>query len=153
MVFEGIFAMYFFTTSVVETIKMFCMSILCSVPFSLMIYRGTVVFYEFVCFVLNLTAFVLFVFFYYRNWSKRFQQAFSTSEYIIPAIASYSVYFIVSSVLYVNKVGSVYKWLFQHTRFLEPVLNPEYSFISFLIAQVLILAVLVIVPYYRTPRK
>ncbi len=145
--------MYFLTTSVVETIKIFCMSILCSVPFSLMIFRGTVVFYEFVCFVLNLTAFILFVFFYYRNCSQRFKQSFSTNEYIIPATVSYSVYFIVSSVLYINKVGTVYRWLFQHTRFLEPMLNPGYSFISFLIAQAIILAVLIIVPYSCTPKK
>ena len=145
--------MYFLTTSVVETIKMFCMSILCSVPFSLMIFRGSVVFYDFVCFVLNLAAFILFIFFYYRNWSQRFQKSFSPSEYIIPAVASYSIFFIVSSVLYINKVGSVYRWLFQHTRFLEPMLNPEYSFISFLIAQAIILAILFIVPYSRTPKK
>lgn len=145
--------MYFFTTSVVETIKMFCMSILCSVPFSLMIFRSTVVFYEFVCFVLNLTAFILFVFFYYRNWSQRFKQSFSINEYIVPATVSYSVYFIVSSVLYINKVGTIYRWLFQHTRFLEPMLNPGYGFISFLIAQSIILAVLIIVPYSCTPKK
>ncbi len=145
--------MYFLTISIVETIKMFCMSILCSVPFSLMIYRGTVVFYVFVCFVLNLTAFILFMFFYYRNWSYRFKKAYSFSEYTIPATVSYSIYFIVSSILYINKVGVVYRWLFQHTRFLEPVLNPEYGFISFLIAQAIVLAVLFIVPYRNTPKK
>ncbi len=145
--------MYFLTISIVETIKLFCMSVLCSVPFSLMIYRGIVVFYEFVCFVLNLTAFVLFIFFYYRNWSYRFKKAYSLSEYTVPATVSYSIYFLVSYVLYINRVGTVYKWLFQHTRFLEPVLNSDYGFVSFLIAQAIVLAVLFIVPYYNTPRK
>ncbi len=145
--------MYFLTISIVETIKMFCMSILCSVPFSLMIYQGTVVFYEFVCFVLNLAAFVLFVFFYYRNWLYRFKQAYSLLEYAVPATVSYSIYFVLSSILYINKVGIVYKWLFQHTRFLEPVLNHEYSFVSFLISQAIVLAMLFIIPYSLTPKK
>lgn len=145
--------MYFLIMSIVETIKIFCMSIFCSVPFSLMIYRGTVVFYDFVCFVLNLTAFILFVFFYYRNWSYRFKNAYSLVEYTVPATISYSIYFIVSFILYINKIGSVYRWLFQHTRFLEPVLNPGYSFVSFLIAQAIVLTMLFIIPYSQTPRK
>lgn len=145
--------MYIFTTSVVETIKTFCMSILCSIPFSLMIYKDTVVFYKFVCFVLNLASFILFMFFYYRNWSRRFQNSFAKADYIVPAAVSYSVYFIVSSILYINKVSNVYRWLFQHTRFLEPMLNTGYSFISFLISQALVLAVLFIVPYSITHKK
>ncbi len=144
--------MYIFTSTVVETIKTFCISVLCSVIFSLMIYRDTVIFNKLVCFILNLAAFILFLFLYYKSWSSLYMRTYTRAEYMVPAVVSFSVYCGVSTYLYILKAGNIYRWFFQHTRFLEPMLNSEYAFISFLLAQVLTAAVLFLVPVLNQER-
>ena len=144
--------MYIFTSTVVETIKTFCISILCSVVFSLMIYRDTVLFNNIVCFILNLAAFLLFLFLYYKNWSYLFLRTYTRAEFMVPAVVSFSLYCGISTYLYIMKAGNIYRWLFQQTRFLEPMLNREYAFISFLLAQVLTALVLLLVPVFNHER-
>ncbi len=139
--------MYIFTSTVVETIKTFCISILCSVIFSLMIYRDTVIFNNLVCFILNSAAFIVFLFLYYKNWAHLYLRTFTTAEYLVPATVSYVIYGGVSTYFYLIK-SSYFKWFFQHTRFLEPMLNDAYYFISFILAQILMLAILFIVPMF-----
>ena len=144
--------MYIFTSTIVETIKTFCISILCSVIFSLMIYRDTVLFNNVVCFILNLAAFLLFLFLYYKNWSNLFLRTYTRAEFLVPAVVSFSLYCVSSTYLYVMKASNIYRWLFQQTRFLEPMLNREYAFISFLLAQVLTALVLLLVPVFNHER-
>lgn len=145
--------MYKLTSSVLETIKTFCMSILCSVVFSLMIYRETVYFVAVVCFVLNLASFILFLLFYYKNWYRAYMRAFSPADYWVPAIASFTVFCGVSSYLYILKAGNIYRWFFQQTRFLEPMLNAEYTFLSFVLSQLLTFATLVAIPIIHADRN
>lgn len=144
--------MYKLTSSVLETIKTFCISILCSVIFSLMIYRDTVLFSPVTCFVLNLAAFLLFLFLYYKNWSRAYMRAFSNADYWIPAIISFAVFCGVSSYFYIIKASDIFPWFFQQTRFLEPMLNAEYKFISFILSQILIFITLVIIPVIHAER-
>ncbi len=145
--------MYKFTNSVLETIKTFCISILCSVIFSLLIYRETVNAVRIVCFVLNLASFILFLLFYYKNWYRAYMRAFSTGDYWVPAIFSFSVFCGVSSYLYIKKAGTIYPWFFQQTRFLEPILNSQYAFLSFILSQLLTFAVLVAIPIIHADRN
>ena len=143
--------MYILTSSVIETIKTLCLSILCSIIFSLMIFRETVVIYRYVCFVLNIAAFLLFLYLYRRNWRKVYRNTFSTAEYAIPAAVSFLIYAAFSTLLYINnaasfygvKVSYIFRWLFQHTRFLEPMLNSEYAFISVLISPIITAGILI----------
>ncbi len=140
--------MYIFTNTVVETIKTFCMSILCSTLFSFMIYRDTVLFQDTACFILNLSAFLLFLFLYHKNWADFYSRTYTAAEYIIPAASSFLVYAGLSTYLYIIRASAVYRWLFQHTRFLEPLLNNDYAFLSFILSQVVTLIVLVIAPRF-----
>lgn len=146
-------SMYKLTNSVLETIKTFCMSILCSVIFSLMIYRETVYFIKVVCFVLNLASFILFLLFYYRNWYRVYMKSFSPGDYWVPAVTSFTVFCGISCYLYIIKAGSIYRWFFQQTRFLEPMLNAQYTFLSFIVSQLLIFAVLVAVPIIHADKN
>ncbi len=139
--------MYKFTNTLIETIKTFCISIICSVIFSLMIYRETALFSAFACFILNSTSFILFLFLYYKSWSRVYIRSFSSADYWVPALISFAVFCTVSSWLYIIQAKDVFPWLFQQTRFLEPLLNRDYKFISFIVSQLLILATLVAVPF------
>jgi len=139
--------MYILTRSVVETIKTLCLSFLCSIVFSIMIFRENVVIYRYVCFVLNFAAFLLFLYLYRRNWVKVYSQSFALAEYAVPAAVSVLVYIGLSTLLYVNRVSIVFRWFFQHTRFLEPMLNSEYAYISFIIAHVITVGILFYVPF------
>lgn len=138
--------MYKLTRTVVEIINTFCISILCSVIFSLMIYRDTVLFNTFTCFTLNTTSFIMFLFLYYKCWSRVYMRSFSNADYWVPALISYAVFCSISSFLYIIKAKDVFPWLFQQTRFLEPLLNADYKFVSFIVSQLLILVTLAIVP-------
>ncbi len=138
--------MYILTNSIIETIKTFCISILCSAIFSFMIYRDTVLIQNVACFILNLASFLLFLFLYYKNWSNFYSRTYAAIEYIIPVATSFIVYAGASTYFYITKASLIYRWVFQHTRFLEPMLNSKYAFVSFIIAQVLTLAVIFIVP-------
>ena len=146
--------LYIFASSVIETIKTLCLSILCSIIFSIMIFRENVVIYRYVCFVLNVAAFLLFLFLYRRNWTKFYKNTFSLAEYAVPAAVSFFVYALFSALLYINnsanigglKVSFIFRWLFQHTRFLEPMLNSEYAFISVLVSHAITAGVLFYIP-------
>ncbi len=139
--------MYKLANTLIETIKTFCISIICSVIFSLMIYRETALFSAFACFILNTTSFILFLFLYYKSWSRVYIRSFSSTDYWIPALISFAVFCGISSWLYIIQAKDVFPWLFQQTRFLEPLLNRDYKFISFIVSQLLILATLVAVPF------
>ncbi len=139
--------MYKLTNTVIETIKTFCISIICSVLFSLMIYRENVLFSTFACFILNATSFIMFLFLYYKSWSRVYMRSFSNTDYWVPALGSFAVFCIVSSWLYIIQAKDVFPWLFQQTRFLEPLLNRDYKFVSFIVSQLLILATLAAVPF------
>lgn len=147
--------MYIFSSSVIETIKTLCLSILCSIIFSIMIFRENVVIYRYVCFVLNIAAFLLFLFLYRRNWTKFYKYTFSLAEYAVPATVSFLIYATLSTLLYINnsaaffglKVSFIFRWLFQHTRFLEPMLNSEYAFISVLASHAITAGVLIYIPF------
>ncbi len=146
--------MYIFASSLIETIKTLCLSILCSIIFSVMIFRENVVAYRYVCFVLNVAAFLLFLFLYRRNWTKFYKNTFCMSEYAIPATVSFLIYATLSAFLYINnsaaifdiKISLIFRYLFQHTRFLEPMLNSEYAFISVLVSHAITAGVLFYIP-------
>ncbi len=147
--------MYIFTSSVIETIKTLCLSILCSTIFSIMIFRENVVPYRYVCLVLNVAAFLLFLFLYRRNWTKFYRNTFYSSEYSIPATVSFLIYAILSVLLYINnsatifgiRISLIFRYLFQHTRFLEPMLNSEYAFITVLVSHFITAGVLFYIPF------
>ncbi len=167
--------MYISTRSFIETIKIFCLSLLCSAPLTLILYRENtvtgVLANSFVCFILNLAAFVLFLFLFYKNWEHLYDHTYTYSEYIIPAIVSFSVYLLVSTLLYVissfptlfpaiksnpqflENIRSIYRYVFHHSRFLEPMLNREYGYVSFILAQILTLATLFYIPFMAMRQK
>lgn len=156
--------MYIFSRTLVETIKFFLLSIACSAVFSMMIFQQDVSPFRFVCFVLNLVACMLFLLFLYKNWQKVWFRSFSRNEYRIPALLSYGIYAIVSTSFYIiastpqivpgltenpellDSIRSFYRYTFQHSRFLEPLLNSNYSFVSFILSQLAIISVLIYVP-------
>lgn len=144
--------MYKLTSAFFETIKTFFISIICSVIFSLMIYRDTVLFSALACFILNVTSFILFLFLFYKSWSRVYMRSFTKADYWVPALVSYAIFCGISSYLYIIQAKDVFPWLFQQTRFLEPLLNREYKFISFIIAQLLILGTLGIIPIFNPDR-
>ncbi len=144
--------MYKLTSSILETIKTFCISIICSVIFSLMIYRDNVLINPVVCFVLNLTSFILFLFLYYKNWFRTYMRSFSSADYWVSAIISYVIFCGVSTYLYVIKASNIFPWFFQQTRFLEPMLNKEYKYISFILSQILTLITIAIIPVAHSER-
>ncbi len=161
--------MYTFSRTFIETIKLFCLSLICSAIFSAMIFQEDVAPFAFVCFVLNFVAALLFLLFIYRIWSKIFYQAYFPYEFWIPTLVPYLIYLLVSTVCYViannpeflfgvsenpyevpKVVASVrifYRYLFQHTRFLEPMLNGDYAFVSFILSHVMTVGVLLYIPY------
>jgi len=163
--------MYIFSRTLIETIKMLCLSVACSAIFSMMIFQADVAPFAFVCFVLNLVSLLLFLIILFKNWQKVYQQTFTSSEYWIPAIVSFSVYFIFSTTCYtiastpqwfpslandtqaINNFRIFYRYVFQHSRFLEPMLNTEYAFVSFIISQLLTLITLCYVPQYVRRRS
>ena len=144
--------MYKLASAFFETIKTFFISIICSVIFSLMIYRDTVLFSALACFILNVTSFILFLFLFYKSWSRVFMRSFTNADYWVPALVSYAIFCVVSSYLYIIQAKDIFPWLFQQTRFLEPLLNKEYKFISFIVAQILILGTLGIIPILNPDR-
>ncbi len=144
--------MYKLTSTVFETIKTFCISIICSVIFSLMIYRETVLISRFACFVLNLTSFILFLLLFYKSWSRVYMRSFSDADYWVPALVTFAIFCGVSSFLYIIQAKDIFPWLFQQTRFLEPLLNKDYKFVSFIISQLMILITLVIIPIFNPDR-
>ena len=158
--------MYIFSRSLVETLKMFCLSVGCSAIFSMMIFQADVAPIAFVCFILNLVSLLLFLIILFKNWQRVYQIAFTTSEYWVPATISFSIYLTVSSLCYAiastpewfsfiaDDVEAIYnfrifyRYIFQHSRFLEPMLNTEYAFLSFVLSQLLTLTVICIIPGY-----
>lgn len=156
--------MYIFSRTLVETIKLLCLSLTCSAAFSMMIFQDDVVSIRFVCFVLNFVSLLLFMIAYYKNWYKICTNAFSPSEYWIPALVSYGVYLAFSTISYLIASNLwiifpatdgtdtlagfrvFYRYFFQHSRFLEPMLNREYAFVSFIVSQLLMVTTLIAVP-------
>ncbi len=161
--------MYTFTRTLIETIKLLCLSLICSAVFSAMIFQEDVAPFAFVCFVLNFVAALLFLVFAYRTWSKLFYQACFPYEFWIPTLVPYLVYLLASTVCYViannpaflfgtpsnpdeipqlvSSMRIVYRYLFQHTRFLEPMLNSNYAFVSFILSHAVAIGVLLSIPY------
>ena len=158
--------MYIFSRTLVETIKLLCLSLTCSAVFSMMIFQDDVVSVRFVCFVLNFVSLLLFLIAYYKNWHKICTNAFSPAEYWIPALVSYGIYLFFSSVCYLiasniiavsSTTGDTdtlasfrvfYRYFFQHSRFLEPMLNKEYAFVSFILSHLAMIATLIAVPKF-----
>ncbi len=156
--------MYIFSRTLIETVKLLCLSLTCSAVFSMMIFQDDVVSIRFVCFVLNFVSLLLFMIAYYKNWEKVCTKAFSPGEYWIPALVSYGVYLIFSTICYLLASNILvmsptsgendtlagfrvfYRYFFQHSRFLEPMLNKEYAFVSFIISQLAMVATLIVVP-------
>lgn len=156
--------MYIFSRTLLETLKLLCLSLTCSSVFSMMIFQEDVVSIAFVCFILNLISLVLFGLIYFRNWQKVYEKTFTSAEYWVPALTSFFIYFIFSTICYtlasnpwiipdfakdtvaVSNFRSFYRYMFQHTRFLEPMLNSEYAFVSYILAQILTFGVLIAVP-------
>lgn len=156
--------MYIFSRTVVETLKLLCLSVACSAIFSMMIFQEDVAPIAFVCFVLNLVSLLLFLILYYKNCEKVFSLAFTPGEYWIPIFISYGIYFLISTTTYiiasfpqvfssissndafVDNIRTFFKYTFQHSRFLEPMLNKQYAFVSFIIAQVLMLCAIIYAP-------
>lgn len=167
--------MYTATRTVIETIKTFFLSFLCSAPLTLALYQSDsatgVLFNSFVCFILNLTAFVVFLFLYYKNWSKTFERSFTFSEYMVPALISFATYLFLSSFLYIvsgfpeffpgleknpwmlEVIRNIYRYIFQHARFLEPMLNSEYAFVSIVVSQLLTFGSLIAIPVMAINQK
>lgn len=160
--------MYIFSRTLVETIKLLCLSLTCSAVFSMMIFQDDVVSIRFVCFVLNFVSLLLFLLAYFKNWQKICTNAFSPAEYWIPALVSYGIYLIFSTICYLiasnilivssaSASGNTdtlagfrvfYRYFFQHSRFLEPMLNKEYAFVSFILSHILMVATLIAVPKF-----
>lgn len=138
--------MYILRKTFWETVKLFLIGIVCSIIFSLMIYRDSALPNSFVCFILNLTSLFLFLFLVFKSWSKLYLDSFTASEYFVPTLISFSIYTIVSSILY-HKRFFMYMWLFLPTRFLEPMLANGYDFVSFIAAQVILFVLI-----FATPR-
>lgn len=144
--------MYLFRRSMIETLKTFIISIICSVIFSLMIYRESALPNSFVCFVLNLASLFLFLFIQHKVWSKLWIEAYTLSEYYIPALTSFAVHTLVSGLLYYNKFF-LYMWLFLPTRFLEPKLMTGYDFVSYVAAQFIFFILIFITPKITLDRR
>ena len=156
--------MYIFSRTLVETVKLLCLSVACSAIFSMMIFQDDVASIAFVCFILNLVSLLLFLILSIKNWQNVFSKSFTPTEYWIPAIISYSLYLLVSTFMYVaasspevfsnlidtpeklQTVRQFFRYCFQQTRFLEPMLNSEYSFVSFALSQALLLVAILYVP-------
>jgi len=161
--------MYIFSRTVVETIKLLCFSVACSAIFSTMIFQEDVAPIPFVCFVLNLVSLLLFLIASFKNWQMVFSKAFTPGEYWIPVLVSYFVYALISTAMYVTasfpeifpsispetilNIRSTFRYAFQQTRFLEPMLNNNYSFVSFAISHVLALIALIYVPNFVRTRN
>ena len=167
--------MYTATRTVMETLKTFLLSFLCSAPLTIALYQSDsaigVLFNSFVCFILNLTAFIIFLFLYYKNWSRTYERSFTLSEYLIPALVSFFVYLLLSTFLYtvsgfpglfpglvknpwlLEVIRNIYRYIFQHARFLEPMLNSEYAYVSIVLSQLLTLGSIIAIPLLAMRRK
>ena len=153
--------------TLVETFKTFCMSFICSAPLSIMLYReaSTARLFNTVCLVLNAAALLLFIVLYFKNWSWFSRRSFTASEYAVPAAVSFSIYLVVSGGIYViasnpgllgltdfdaatNVIRNIYRYGFQHARFLEPILNNSYDLLSLAIAYTLMVGSLILAPRF-----
>ncbi len=158
--------MYNFSNTLVETFKTFCMSFLCSAPLAVMLYReeSTALFFATVCLVLNAAALLLFMVLYFKNWSWFYRRSFTTAEYAIPAATSFVIYAAITTILYLiasfpaswgisehplNTIRIIYRHVFQHARFLEPVLNTGYDPLSLAITYILMAGSLIIIPKFN----
>ncbi len=144
--------MYTFRQTVIEIGKTFLASFLCSIVFAFMIYRDTALPYVFVCLVLNGSAFLLFMYVFYRNMSKLFQNSFTASEYFIPALSSVAAYILVTGFFYMRRF-MFYMWFFMPTRFLEPWLNSTFAYLSVVVAYAAMLVVVVVTPLLDYRRR
>ena len=156
--------MYIFSRTLLETVKLLCLSVACSAIFSMMIFQEDVRSIAFVCFVLNLVSLLLFLILFFKNWQNIYTKTFTPAEYWVPGIVSFLVYFSFSTFCYavasnpwiipdlakdpyaVENFRQFYRYMFQHSRFLEPMLNRDYAFVSYIIAQCATLAALIYAP-------
>ncbi len=137
--------MYVFRQSLIEICKTFLASIACSVVFALMIYRESALPSKLICLVLNGAALLLFLYINYFNWSRLCRRTYSAVEYYVPTLAAILVYIAITIVAYLNRIG-FYMWLFLPTRFLEPMLNRDYAFLSVCVTYLAMFAVAFITP-------
>ena len=137
--------MYIIRKAFFETLKTFMFGIICSVIFSLMIYRDSALPNAFVCFVLNLASLLLFLFMVFKSWSKLYLDSFTAAEFFVPTLSSYAIYTAISAFLY-SKRFFMYMWLFLPTRFLEPMLTSGYDFVSYIVAQTAMLVLIFLTP-------
>ena len=146
--------MFILVRSIKEIIKIFLISLACSVVFAIMIYRDNAISSTFVCTILNTASMLLFLYLTYASWSNLYDKSYSQSEYFVPTISAFIVYAIVSSVLYITKFFSVengsifYMFLFLPTRFLEPKLKPDFAFVSVLLTHIALFSLIFITPSF-----
>ncbi len=144
--------MYLLGKSVIEIIKIFLISAVCSTAFAFMIYRDSALPNAFICLVLNTSAFLLFLYISYINWSKMYENTYSPSEYYIPAAVSVLAYAAVSAFFYSQRF-TFYMWFFLPTRFLEPKLNRDYAYLSVVAAYVITFALVFVTPAFANRRR
>lgn len=144
--------MYIVRRAFFETLKVFVFGIICSVIFSLMIYRDSALPDAIVCFILNLASLLLFLFLVFKSWSRLYLDSFTAAEYFIPTLSGFAIYTAVSAFLYYNKFF-MYMWLFLPTRFLEPLLKSGFDYVSYLVAQLIMFALIFLTPRFTVGRK
>lgn len=144
--------MYIVRRAVFETLKVFLFGIICSVIFSLMIYRDSALPNPFICFILNFASLVLFLFMTFKSWSRLYLDSFTAAEYFIPTLISFAIYTLISGFLYHNRFF-MYMWLFLPTRFLEPMLKTGYDYVSFITAQLTMFVLIFLTPGFTVGRK
>ena len=144
--------MYIVRRAFFETLKVFLFGIICSVIFSLMIYRDSALPNPVVCLILNFSSLMLFLFITFKSWSRLYLDCFTPAEYFIPTLVSFTAYTLVSGISYHNRFF-MYMWLFLPTRFLEPMLKSGYDYVSFIAAQLAMFALIFLTPRFTVGRK
>ena len=144
--------MHIFTRSLIESANTLVVSIICSVIFTPMIHSQYAIYDLIACTVLNTAAFALFWYLNLILWSRLFRQSSTPKEYFIPTLSAFSVYAILSSVLYVVRFP-LYMWFFLPTRFVEPQLASKYAALTLVASHGLLLALVFVTPKFCQKRR
>ena len=144
--------MHIFVRSLIETANTLVISIICSVIFTPMIHSEYAIYDIVACSVLNTAAFALFWYLNLILWSRLFRQSSSPKEYFIPTITAFSVYTILTSILYAVRFP-LYMWFFLPTRFLEPQLAMDYAALTLVASHGLFLTLVFATPRFCRKKK
>ena len=142
------FAMYIFSSTVFQALKVFLTGIAASlIPAALMLGRASLSENKAAAFVLITASLFIFLFLHRLTMTRLFDESFSAADFWIPALVSYALYALTAALLYAFRLSGIYNWLFMPTRFLEPVVSKPY--VSFIAAHALALCTTLSVPAAR----